>query len=70
MNRGRVSTSVLLSFLIIMFLMVMGCGKRNATSVISGTVTFGDVRARGCNNQLNRRCNRFYNDRFGRNLQF
>ena len=39
MSRGRASTSVLLSFLIIMFLMVIGCGKMEATSAISGAVT-------------------------------
>ena len=38
MSRGRASTSVLLSFLIIIFLMIIGCGKMEATSVISGTV--------------------------------
>jgi hypothetical protein len=39
MSRGKASISVLLSFLIMMFLMVIGCGKMEATSAISGTVT-------------------------------
>jgi hypothetical protein len=43
MNIGRISTPVLLSFLIIMFITVIGCEKKSATSVISGTVS-GDVK--------------------------
>jgi len=42
MNIGRISTPILLSFLIIMFMTVIGCDKKPATSVISGTVS-GDV---------------------------
>lgn len=42
MQAGRVSIPVSLSFLIIMFMMVIGCGKMQATSVISGTVS-GEV---------------------------
>ncbi|PKN52271.1 MAG: hypothetical protein CVU55_06980 [Deltaproteobacteria bacterium HGW-Deltaproteobacteria-13] len=42
MGIGRISTPVLLSFLIIMFMTVMGCGKMEASSVISGTLT-GDA---------------------------
>jgi len=44
MNIGRISTPVLLSFLIIMFVTVIGCDKKPATSVISGTVS-GDLKA-------------------------
>jgi len=44
MNIGRISTPVLLSFLIIMFMTVIGCDKKSATSVISGTVS-GDLKA-------------------------
>jgi hypothetical protein len=43
MNIGRISTPVLLSFLIIMFMTVIGCDKKPATSVISGTVS-GDLK--------------------------
>ncbi|MFZ1037588.1 MAG: hypothetical protein WAN57_10320 [Smithella sp.] len=43
MNIGRISTPVLLSFLIIMFITVIGCDKKPATSVISGTVS-GDLK--------------------------
>jgi hypothetical protein len=43
-NVGKISTSVLSSFLIIMFMTVMGCGHKDAASVISGDVT-GDVTA-------------------------
>ena len=43
MNMGRISTPVLLSFLIIMFMTVIGCDKKPATSVISGTVS-GDLK--------------------------
>ncbi|MGP8153602.1 MAG: carboxypeptidase regulatory-like domain-containing protein [Smithella sp.] len=39
MNIGRISTPVLLSFFIIIFMTVIGCGNMQATSVISGTVT-------------------------------
>lgn len=42
MDLGRISTPVLLSFLIIMFMTVIGCGKMEASSVISGTIT-GDA---------------------------
>jgi hypothetical protein len=43
MNIGKISTTVLLSFLIIMFMTVIGCDKKPATSVISGTVS-GDLK--------------------------
>jgi len=43
MNIRRISTPVLLSFLIIMFMTVIGCEKKPATSVISGTVS-GDLK--------------------------
>jgi len=43
MNIGKISTPVLLSFLIIMFITVIGCEKKSATSVISGTVS-GDLK--------------------------
>jgi hypothetical protein len=42
MHVRRISTSAFLSFLIIMFITVTGCGKMQATSVVSGTVS-GDV---------------------------
>jgi hypothetical protein len=38
MHAGKISNPVFLSFLIIMFMTVIGCGKMQATSVISGTV--------------------------------
>jgi len=39
---GRVSITVLLSIFIVMFMTVIGCGKKEATSVISGAVN-GDI---------------------------
>jgi hypothetical protein len=43
-NVGKISTSVLLSFLIIMLMTVIGCGHKDASSSISGDVT-GNVTA-------------------------
>jgi len=43
-SAGKNSIPVLLSFLIIMFITVIGCGKMEATSVISGEVD-GDIAA-------------------------
>lgn len=43
MNAGKSSIAILLSFLIIMFMTVIGCGSKQATSVLSGTVTGDNV---------------------------
>lgn len=42
MNRGRISISVFLCFLMMMFLVVIGCGSKDDAAVtysVSGTVT-------------------------------
>jgi hypothetical protein len=44
MNVRKISVPILQSFLIIMFITLMGCGKMQATTVLSGTIT-GDVTA-------------------------